>query len=452
MAGGIYGSTLYGRLFPTGEIGALFSDRAEIRAMLLVEGALARVQGGLGVIPADSASVIDRAAREAALDPGALAGPTAANGVPVPGLVAAFRAAIADADHGTYAHWGATSQDIADTGLMLRLRRALILIEADLDAALAPLADLAEAHASTPMPARTYGQHATPTSFGAVVAAWGAPVLALLDDLPRLRAEALVVSLSGAAGTAAALGSQADAIRAGLAATLDLADPGRSWHTDRTPVLRIADWMTRLSLALGKIGEDVTALGQTGLQEVALTEAGASSTMPQKRNPVIAATLAAAGRVAPGLNSAVQAAAMHQHQRDGGAMFGEWLALPSVVLTAAAAAANAATLARGLRPDPDRMGTALADGLSLTEALSFALARQMPRAEAKAEASRLAVRAVATGTSLAAVARSDYPALDPALFDPARQLGTAPKAAQSFAAAVRDRMTASADPDTTPDA
>ena len=274
MAGSVFTSALYGDLFSTADVGRLFTDSAELRAMLLVEGTLAQVQGSLGIIPADSAAAIRRASLEIQLDPGALRKPTGQNGVSVPGLVAAFRSEMQAPEHAQFVHWGATSQDIIDTGLMLRLRQALVLVEADLRDWVQTLATLAETHAHTPMPARTYGQHATPTSFGAVVASWGQPVLDLLNEMETLRASCLFVSLSGAAGTSSALGATAPQQRADLATALGLGDPERSWHTDRTPVLRIADWMTRVTLALAKLGEDTTELVQTGIAELELGGAG----------------------------------------------------------------------------------------------------------------------------------------------------------------------------------
>ena len=293
MAGSVFDSPLFAALFPTGEVGRLFNDSTAIRAMLLVEGALATVQGSQGIIPPDSAVAIHRAAMEVQVEPGALAQATGRNGVAVPALVEAFRAEMQAPEHAQYVHWGATSQDIIDTGLMLRLRQSLTLIRADLMLVIASLGSLAATHAELPMVARTYGQHATPTSFGAVVAEWGMPLVKLIGELPALRQSCLLVSLSGAAGTAAALGPEAAKTRAELARALGLSDPGRSWHTDRTAILRLADWMVRVTLALGKLGEDLTELTQTGISEVSLGGVGASSTMPQKQNPVAPSSLMA---------------------------------------------------------------------------------------------------------------------------------------------------------------
>ncbi|WP_342665286.1 lyase family protein [Roseicyclus elongatus] len=123
-----FDSALYRGLFGDDEIARLFSDTAELRAMMLVMGTLARVQGRAGVIPEVSGAFLHRAAMEVQIDPAGLAAATARNGVTVPGLVTAFRAALNAPEHAPYLHWGATSQDVQDTALMLRLRQALMLI------------------------------------------------------------------------------------------------------------------------------------------------------------------------------------------------------------------------------------------------------------------------------------------------------------------------------------
>ena len=440
MAASVFDSALYGRLFSCGEAGRLFTDSAEIRAMLLVEGALARVQGAQGIIPEMSAAAISRATMEVQIDPGALASETGVNGVSVPALVAAFRTEMSAPEHAQFAHWGATSQDIMDTALILRLRQALVLIEKSLTQALTHLADKAETHSDLPMAARTYGQYATPTSFGAVIAGWGAPILSLLEELETLRQDCLLVSLSGAAGTASALGAMAAEIRSELAAELGLADPGRSWHTDRTPILRIADWMVRVALALGKLGEDVTDMVRSDTSELRLGGAGSSSTMPQKENPVTPSLLIALGRQSTALMGALHSAAMPRQQRDGGAWFTEWMCLPQIVLCAAASANAAPPLIENMEPLPHSMAAALSSGLGMihAEALSFALAEQMPRPDAQATVKALCREARDTSTELAALVARDFPEVDvTSLFNPTLQMGQAPREAQEFARASR---------------
>ncbi|MEX0338933.1 MAG: lyase family protein, partial [Arenibacterium sp.] len=440
MTASLFDSALFAPLFDTGAAGRLFSDTAEIRAMMLVEGALARVQAAHGVIPETSAAAISRAAMEIQIDPGALAGATATNGVSVPAFVAAFRAEMGAPEHAQYLHWGATSQDIMDTGLMLRLRQLLVLIEQNLGQTIRRLAQLAENHAALPMPARTYGQVATPTSFGAVVAGWGLPLVNLLQELPELRRQCLLVSLSGAAGTASQLGADAALLRVELAKALDLNDPGRSWHVDRTPLLRIADWLNRIALALGKMGEDGVALAQSGISEIRFEGAGGSSTMPQKQNPVGASVLIALAHHSNGLCSSLRAGALPQHQRDGASWFTEWLCLPQIGLCAAAATERATKLSAEITPVPSVMLGNIDNGLGLiyAEALSFALSVQLPRPEAQATLKKLCREAEETQTPLAALAQRDFPDLDMAsVFDPKQQMGTAVTDAHAFVEAAR---------------
>lgn len=440
MAGSVHDSSIYHRLFPAGDLGKLFSDSAEVRAMLLVEGALAKVQGSLGVIPEVSAAAIHRASLEIPLDPAGLSEAVATNGVPVPGLVAAFRKEMQAPEHSQYVHWGATSQDIADTGLMLRMRQVLDLTEKGLTALLTTLADLAEAHADLPMAGRTYGQHATPVGFGAVVAHWGAPLADLRDALPALREQVLWVSLSGAAGTGAAFGDTALETRAKLAEALGLRDPGRSWHADRSPVLALSAWMARLALALGKMGEDLIALTMSGIGEVRLGATGGSSTMPQKQNPVQPSALVALGRQVAGLNATMQSAAMPRNERDGAAWFTEWLTLPQLILSTAAALNVAQGVTAGVQPDAVAMKRTLdaGQGLMLAEALTFRLAADMPRPEAQAQVKEICKTVMAEGSDLATEAQKVFPDRDLGdLFDMSRQLGTAPDEARAFAARIR---------------
>jgi 3-carboxy-cis,cis-muconate cycloisomerase len=427
-------SALYGGLFNDPETARLFTDSAEVRAMLLVEGALARVQGALGLIPAEAAAYIDRASQEVQIDPAALATETAQNGVPVPALLAAFRKQAGAPEPMRYLHWGATSQDIMDTALALRLRPMLVLWETRLTGLLSTLADLADIHADQPMAARTYGQFATPTSFGAVIAAWGWPLLDWKDQLVPLREAVLKVSLSGAAGTLSAMGPQGPQVRTDLATALGLNDPGHSWHSDRSAPGQLASYAAGLAGSLGKLGEDVLALSQSGLSEVRL-QGGGSSTMPQKQNPVGASALVALSRHVIGLTSLVHQSALHRQQRDGAAWFGEWLALPQLCICTGRLLTLATEVTAALHPDPATMERLLQSdhGLIHAEALTFALAKLMPRPDAAAIVKTLCDEAQATGTALQTLVARDFPDLDWTPGD----LGSAPDEARAFVARVR---------------
>ena len=432
-------NALYRGLFHDEDTARLFTETAEVRAMLLVEGALAKVQGALGIIPAESATFLHRACMEVHIDPSSLAAETGANGVPVPALVAAFRKASNAPEHAQFLHWGATSQDIMDSALALRLKPVLDLWEARLTELLHALATLAQTHAALPMAARTYGQIATPTSFGAVVAAWGWPLLAYRDQMAAQREALLQVSLSGAAGTLSAMGEQGPAVRAGLAAALGLRDPGHSWHTDRSGVTGFAAWMTGLMGCLGKIGEDLILLVQSGLAEVHIDGGGASSTMPQKQNPVGPSVLVALARHSIGLGANLQGAALHRQQRDGAAWFTEWLTLPQLCINAGRGLATAIDIVARLKPDASAMAAAKDDvgGLIHAEVLTFILAKTLPRPQAQAAIKDLCQQARAKSVQLEQLFAQAYPSIDlSTALTGGAALGQAPTDARAFAAHV----------------
>lgn len=426
-------SALYRHLFNDDEVAALFTDSAEIRALMLVEGTLAKVQGALGLIPEESAAYLHRASFELQIDPSGLAQDTATNGVPIPALVAAFRKACEAPEHAAWLHWGATSQDIMDTGLALRLRRMLAIFDQRLTQLIPALGHLAETRAETAMAARTYGQTATPTSFGAVVASWGRPILHHRANLPTITAQVTQVSLSGAAGTNSAMGEKAPEVRAALAKALHLTDPGHTWHTDRSGIAALSAWLTTLTTLLAKMGEDLILLTQSGLNEVTISGAGASSTMPQKQNPVGPSVLVAIARQAVALNSAIQGATIHRQQRDGAAWFTEWLSLPQLCILSAKALALATDLATRIHPNPEAMqqGLDAGNGTIFAEALTFALATRMPRPEAAAKVKALCLEA-AKGTHLLTLAALHYPDTNWREALQKDMLGQAPAEARAF--------------------
>lgn len=433
MAASVHDQAHLAGLFDSGEVARLFSASAEVRALLVIEGSLAKVQGERGVIPDLSGAAIHRASMEVQIDAGALKDETALNGVSVPALVGLFREEMQAPEHAQFVHWGATSQDIIDSALMLRLRQAVGLLRDDLDRVLRALVGMARDHAKTPIAARTYGQQAAPTSFGAVVAAWGWPLLRARQALGSLD---FPVSLAGAVGTSSALGAEPAKLRAALAKALNLSDPGYNWHTDRTPVLEIAAACVALSTALAKFAEDLIAMVQSEVAELRIG-GGASSTMPQKQNPVGPSAMVAIANLVQGLEATLKGAAVHRFQRDGAAWFTEWMVLPQIVSGAAASVRHAATLAENMEPDTKSMARKLeGDGLLFAETLTFALTEKLPRPEAQAKVKALVQEARERGRPLSALARADFPHLPVTLFTAAATLGKAPDEARAFAKAV----------------
>ena len=439
MAISPFDSRMYRGLLVDEETERLFSDAAAIAAMMQVEGALATVQGRLGLIPAASAAAIARAMRELRVDPASLAAGTRSAGIPAPALVDTLREAMQAPEHAQYLHWGATSQDIIDTGLVLRLRKVCDLVERRLAALLRALARQAERHARLPLAARTRARIATPTSFGAVVAAWGAPLLTHRDVLAQLRPRLLRVSLAGAAGNSTALGDRADAVRAGLAAELELGDSELAWHVDRAPLVEFAGLLSRIGGSLAKMGEDCIAGSRSEIGEFRLGGGGGSSTMPQKRNPVAAETITSLFRVSAAMHALLLESMVHREQRDGVAWGVEGHALPTLCAATARALALSRELVDELQPDPEAMLANLCGDhqFAFAEAISFELARTLPRPQAQAEVKQLCAAASSGGASLVELMERQYPDVDwAAVTTPAAQLGDAPRQAAWFVARV----------------
>jgi 3-carboxy-cis,cis-muconate cycloisomerase len=438
MAASIFDSSLYRELLHDDEIGALFGDRAEVEALVRVEAALAKAQGESGVIPQKSAAHLARVLPGLGIDPASLS--TGAAGIPIPALLDALREALQAPDHAQYLHWGATSQDIMDTALALRLREVCDIVDARLRRLLGALADLAEQHAALPLAARTRRQPATPTAFGAVVACWGAPLLSQLDVIAQLRPRLLRVSLAGASGNSAALGARAADVRAAFAAELGIGHGELSWHSDRTALAEFSSCLTRINGALAKLAEDCMLAAQAEVGELLLAGGGGSSTMPHKQNPVQAEVIVSLFQLGAALDGAMTQALLHRQQRDGAAWMLEWHALPQLCLACGRALQIGVELLGGLAVEPARMRANLdgAHGLVYAEAISFRLAREMPRPDAQALVKQWCAQAIERNCQLAELAAAQFGEIDwGAVVDPAAQLGDAPAQARAFAAAVR---------------
>lgn len=400
-------STLFGPLLSEPELVAIFSDARLVAEMVAVERALARAQGRLGVIPAAHAAAIETGLADAVIDPAALAEDTAADGVPVPALVRALRRRVGG-EAAQSIHWGATSQDILDTALVLQLAAALPVLETRLQGMIAALAALADRHRATAMIARTRGQQAAPTTFGLRAASWLAPLLRHRRRLHELMPRVLVASLGGAVGTLAAFGDRGLEVAAAFAAEVGLAEPPLPWHAQRDGLAELGAWAGFLAGSLGRIAQDVILLAQNEVGELRLRDAGGSSTMPNKANPVRAEAVLALARSACGAVGQLGQALIHAQERDGAAWAQEWLALPQLLVAAGAALSGTEQILAGLEVDAARMAENLAAtrGLVLAEAASFALAAHMPRAEAQQLVKQCCAEVTAGGGFLVDVLRA----------------------------------------------
>lgn len=438
----------------------IFSDTGTVRRMLNAEAALAQAEARCGVIPEAAATVIaEVCARDDIIDLDALAqAAVGAGNLAIP-FVKQLTAAVTrrDAEAGRYVHWGATSQDIIDTALVLQARDALHAIDTDLLRLGDACAVLASTHRTTPMVARTWLQHALPTTFGCKAGGWLDALRRDLDRIDLARAHANALQFGGAAGTLASLGDDAPAVATYFAQALQLDLPALPWHAHRDRLVEIATSLGMLTGTLGKMARDISLMMQTEVAEVAEPSApgrGGSSTMPHKRNPVgCAAVLTAAVRVPP-LVATMLAGMTQEHERALGGWQAEWDTLPQIVTLAAGALRQMADVAEGLQVDAVRMRANLdmTHGLILGEAAMLELGRRIGRLPAHHLVEQASRRAVAEQTTLRdALARTlaEDPAnaglIDDAtldrLSDPAQYAGQAAHFADAAVAAWREART-----------
>jgi 3-carboxy-cis,cis-muconate cycloisomerase len=432
-------SPLLGPLFASAAMRDLLADRERLQRMLDVEAALARAEAAVGVIPQQAVAAIAAACRvdhydlvalgEAAVDAGNVAIP----------LVKALTAEVAkqDQEAARYVHWGATSQDIIDTALVLDLRAAIDALAADLDRAVAGFAALAERYRSLPLAGRTWLQHALPIPLGLKLAGYAGALGRSRTRLARLRRDALVLQFGGAAGTLAALGDTGLAVAERLAAELGLGVPDAPWHSHRDRLAEVAAALAILAGTCGKIARDVTLLMQTDVAEAfepAGTGRGGSSTMPQKRNPVGAVAALAAMTVAANLAAAILNAQAHEHERATGTWQAEWPVYPALALVTSGALHAIVEIAEGLNVDEQRMRANLdaGGGRIMAEAIAFALAAKLGKQEAHHLVEAAAQRSLEEQRHLADVLKEDervtahlQPAEIATLLDPSAYQGVA---------------------------
>ena len=401
-------------MFSSEAMRRVFSADRTVQRMLDVEAALARALATEDVIPASAVEPWVRCCKSGVIDLDALA--VAARGagnlaIPLVKQLTAQVAAI-DAEAARYVHWGATSQDVIDTGMVLQLRDAVDLVTIDLAEFADALAELAHRHRDTPMIGRTWMQHALPISFGLKAAGWLDAVMRHQQRLVELRARLGVLQFGGAAGTLASLGDRGLTVAQALAHELELDLPDVPWHAHRDRVAEFATVLGLLTGTLGKIARDIALMNQTEVAELSEPVAagrGGSSTLPHKRNPVgCAAALAAATRV-PALVSTMLSGMTNEHERALGGWQAEWETLPDIASLCAGALTQMRDVVEGLVVDVARMRANMdaTRGLVMAEPVALALAGHTGRAQAHAIVEAACHTAMAEGRTLLQVLQSN---------------------------------------------
>ncbi|KAA8691990.1 3-carboxy-cis,cis-muconate cycloisomerase [Pseudomonas caricapapayae] len=385
----------------------IFSDEGRVQGMLDFEAALARAQARVGLIPPDVVADIERSCHARLFDFGELAIAIGSAGNSAIPLVKALGRQIAtrSAEAERYVHMGATSQDVMDSGLILQLRRAIVLLEHDLTRLADALAVQAQRHATTPLAGRTWLQQATPVTLGMKIAGWLGAVTRHRQRLHEIQPRLLCLQFGGASGSLAALGDQAFSVAEALAGELNLQLPEQPWHTQRDRLVEFASLLGMIAGSLGKLGRDVSLLMQTEVGEVFEPSApgkGGSSTMPHKRNPVGAAVMISAATRAPGLVATMFAAMPQEHERSLGLWHAEWETLPELCCLVSGSLQQALQVIPGLEVDAERMGLNLQStkGLVLAESVSIALAQRIGRDAAHHLVEQCCRRAVEQGAHL----------------------------------------------------
>jgi 3-carboxy-cis,cis-muconate cycloisomerase len=380
---GIFGDT-FARGWDTGPL----DDRSWVDAFLEVELALLRACAVVGAVPAAAAATIEASWARTDLDVAGIGAGAGAGGNPIIGIAAALKAAVPE-DLRQYVHFGATSQDILDSAVMLLSQRALTVIVRHLSAAADAAADLAMTYLRTELPGRTLMQDALPTTFGLKAATWTA---GLDGAATRMTATAatLPVQYGGPVGTFSGSHGYGPRIRREMANLLGLADADLPWHTVRLPIADLAGGLATASGVVGKVALDVVLLAQTAVGEVAEGQPknaegsarGGSSSMPHKHNPIAAISARACALRTPALAGTLFAAMAQEHERAAGAWHSEWETLADLLRLTGSAAAWLTESLQTLQINPDRMQQA-SQGMTGSTAAAVELTETALRTRAR---------------------------------------------------------------------
>jgi 3-carboxy-cis,cis-muconate cycloisomerase len=388
-------------LFRTEAMRRVFSDVARLQGMLDFEAALARALAAVGIISSSAAETIASQCRAELFDLANLSRASAAAGNSAIPIIHELERLVAkeSPEVARYVHFGATSQDAIDTGLMLQVRDAFDVMSWDFEFLCNALEGLSSKYKRTPLAGRTWLQHAAPTTFGLKVAGWLSALTHHRERLGQLRSEGVVLQLGGPVGTLAPYGDQGEKIVALVAQELHLSRTDLPWHAHRERLVEMAMALGLLTGTLGKMARDISLLSQSEIGEVAeppTAGRGTSSSMPHKHNPVgCAVVLAAATRVPP-LVSTMLGVMPQEHERGLGGWQAEWETLPEIFELTAGALAQTRQIIAGLGVYAERMQANIdaSRGLLFAEAVAVALTQRIGRSAAHSLIERTCRRAV----------------------------------------------------------
>ncbi len=405
---------IYDRLLRSASANEIFSERRQLQAMLEFESALCRAEAELGLIPSFAVEPICSCCLAETFDRTVLMAGVAGSGnlaIPLINLLTQAVRAISPEASG-YVHWGATSQDAIDTGLVLQLREFFRVCDEQTFLLCECMARLASKHRHTVMAGRTWLQHAVPITFGLKASGWLDAMLRHRERLMQLVPRVLVLQFGGAAGTLASLGTRGSEVSVALARQLGVGVADVPWHSNRDRIVEVCTYLGLLMGTTGKIARDLALMGQTEISEIAEASGpgrGGSSSMPHKRNPVLAASILSSAVRAPGLVATMLSAMDQEHERGLGGWHAEWETLPELASLTLGAVEKLLEMLASLEVFPEAMSRNLevTHGLLLAEAVSMALAEKIGKPQAHSVTQEIVRRAVDRGETLQRAAEGD---------------------------------------------
>lgn len=375
-------SQIHGALFSTDEMRHIFSDRSWVQKWLDTESALAQAQAELGVIPKEKADIIKRYAKAELLDIPSI-GEFYKSSITIVPLLKAFKAILPD-DAGEYVHWGATSQDIVDTGLVLLERDAYEVILRDLKLCQQYLLTIVKEHRNTVMCGRTHVIHALPITLGYKVAIWADEVGRNIQRLHEIKDRLLVGEMAGAVGTLAAQPEKGLETQQRMMEILGLNVPTIAWHVARDNQAEFVSVLALCAGTLGRINHEILSLQRTEILELEepffMGKVG-SSTMPHKRNPQVLENVLALCRNVRSIAPAIVESMVSENERDWGCFISEWEAIPRACHMMGAALEKSKDIFKNLIIYPKHMERNLSKlhGLMMSECIMMHLAPKLGR-------------------------------------------------------------------------
>lgn len=386
MPSSIIDSHYYRDMFGTPEMRNIFSDQVRIQKWLLTEVALAKAQSEHDIIPKEAARKIAEAATMNNIDVEEMKIEFDKVGFPILPFVHQLTKAC-DPDTARWVHYGATTQDILDTGTVLQMKEALQLIGNDLESIIQALVKISKEHRNTVMPGRTFQQHAAPITLGYKTSIWLDEILRHKERFEQMKPRLLVGQCSGAVGTFATLGNKGMEVQKTMMQELGLHTPGITWHVARDRWGELVSWFSLVAATLGKVANEIAILMRTEIGELSEpfeTGRGASSTLPQKRNPIECEPIIAIAHKMRELASSHHSAMIQEHERGVGQMHLEWMIIPEAFVLMSGSLSHSENILSGLHVDKEQMRKNLdmGGGLLMSEAVMMGLAPKIGKKKA----------------------------------------------------------------------